>query len=167
MLQGLFFFEEDFDLDQLRRNFDFYEPKTVHESSLSPCVHSILASRLGMHDKAYEMYLRTARLDLEDYNNDTDEGLHITSMAGTWMSIVKGFGGVTVADGQLSIAPSLPVHWDALRFHLYFRENVLMAEIKANTLLLTNTSGPDITIRVNGNPVEIAKGSAKTVDTSI
>ncbi len=87
-------------------------------------------------------------------------------MAGTWMSIVKGFGGVTVREGQLSIAPYLPAQWDALRFHLYFRENVLMAEIKSGTLLLTNGSGPDITVLVNGHEVEVKQGAAATVDTS-
>ena len=94
VLQGLYLFEDDFDLEMIRRNFDFYEPMTVHESSLSPCVHAILASRLGYKERAYEFYLRTARLDLDDYNNDTEEGCHITSMAGTWMSVVKGFGGM-------------------------------------------------------------------------
>jgi maltose phosphorylase len=94
VLQGFYFFEDDFTEDEHRRNFEFYEPRTVHESSLSPCVHSILAAKLGMDDKAYEMYLRTARLDLDDYNNDTEDGLHITSMAGTWMSIVEGFAGM-------------------------------------------------------------------------
>ncbi|MCB0641345.1 MAG: glycoside hydrolase family 65 protein, partial [Phaeodactylibacter sp.] len=83
VLQGFYFFEDHFDQDTIRRNFEFYEPMTVHESSLSPCVHSILASRLDMPEKAYEMYLRTARLDLDDYNNDTEDGCHITSMAGT------------------------------------------------------------------------------------
>ena len=96
VLQGLYFFEDEFDTETLRRNFDFYEPMTVHESSLSPCVHSIQASKLGKKEKAYEMYLRTARLDLDDYNNDTEDGCHITSMAGTWLAVVKGFGGMRV-----------------------------------------------------------------------
>ena len=93
VLQGLYFFEDRYDNETIRKNFDFYEPMTVHESSLSPCVHVILGSKLGYKQRAYELYLRTARLDLDDYNNDTEDGLHITSMAGTWMSVVKGFGG--------------------------------------------------------------------------
>src|SRR5690606_30326945 len=84
VLQGIYFFEDEFDEDTIRRNYDFYEPLTVHESSLSPCVHAIIAAKLGKEEKAYEFYLRTARLDLDDYNNDTEDGLHITSMAGTW-----------------------------------------------------------------------------------
>ena len=98
-LQGIYLFEDEFDMETIERNFDFYEPMTVHESSLSPCVHSILASKLGRKEKAYEMYLRTARLDLDDYNNDTEEGCHTTSMAGTWMAFAKGFAGMRVREG--------------------------------------------------------------------
>jgi maltose phosphorylase len=102
VLQGMYFFENDFTKEEIARNYDFYEPITVHESSLSPCVHSILAAKLGKEDKSYEFYTRAARLDLDDYNNDTEDGCHITSMAGTWMSIVKGFGGMTVSNHQLN-----------------------------------------------------------------
>jgi maltose phosphorylase len=94
-------FEDDFTIDRIKKNFDFYEPMTVHESSLSPCVHVILASKLGYKEKAYEMYLRTSRLDLDDYNNDTEDGCHITSMAGTWMSVVKGFGGMRIKENRI------------------------------------------------------------------
>ena len=85
VLQGLYLFRDRFDEGTLRRNFDFYEARTVHESSLSPCVHTILAAQLGLMDKAYELYLRTARLDLDDYNREVEEGCHVTSMAGSWL----------------------------------------------------------------------------------
>ncbi len=118
VLQGLYFFEEDFDRDTHRRNFDFYEPMTVHESSLSPCVHSILACKLGKTEKAYEMYFRTSRLDLDDYNNDTEDGLHITSMAGTWLSVIKGFAGIRIKNTELEIHPHLPEQWKSLTFRM-------------------------------------------------
>ena len=121
VLQGIYFFEDDFDLDTIKRNFDFYEPMTVHESSLSPCVHSILAAKIGREDKSYEMYLRTSRLDLDNYNNDTEDGLHITSMAGTWLSIVKGFGGMTVKDDELHFDSFLPSAWEGIEFKIKFR----------------------------------------------
>ena len=103
-------------------NFDFYEPSTVHESSLSPCVHSILAT-LGRYEKAYKMYLRTSRLDLDDYNREVHEGLHITSMGGTWMSVVYGFGGMSILEGLLCFDPALPENWEALSFISYFTGN--------------------------------------------
>lgn len=124
VLQGLYFFEDDFDEETHRRNFDFYEPMTVHESSLSPCVHSILACKLGKTEKAYEMYLRTSRLDLDDYNNDTEDGLHITSMAGTWLSVIKGFGGVRIKNTELEINPHLPSQWKSLTFRMNTKAGV-------------------------------------------
>jgi len=124
VLQGLYFFEDDFSAAQLKANFDFYEPRTVHESSLSPCVHAILAARLGYEEKAYEMYMRTSRLDLDDYNHEAHEGLHITSMAGTWMAVVQGFGGMRVQDNQLLFSPMLPARWEAYQFRVLFRGQV-------------------------------------------
>ena len=113
VLQGLYFLGDRFDIETKKRNFDFYEPRTVHESSLSPCIYSIIAAEIGYEDKAYELYLRTARLDLDNYNNDTDDGLHITSMAGTWMSIVHGCD-FKVVNGVLSLNPFIPKAWQAV-----------------------------------------------------
>ncbi len=147
VLQGLYFFEDEFDLETLRRNFDFYEPMTVHESSLSPCVHSIQASKLGMADKAYEMYLRTARLDLDDYNNDTEDGLHITSMAGTWLAVVKGFGGMRVSkDGMLSFAPYCPAGWSSLSFKIRFRGVLLQITVTQQDVTVQNFSELPVTL---------------------
>jgi len=151
VLQGLYFFEDDFDQETHRRNFEFYEPMTVHESSLSPCVHGILASKLGMHDKAYEMYLRTSRLDLDDYNNDTEDGCHITSMAGTWLAIVKGFGGQRVIDNRLSFTTSIPEKWEELAFKIKFRKNLLEVTINQNETKIINLEGPSIDIFLNGH----------------
>jgi len=153
VLQGLYFFEDDFDTETHRRNFEFYEPRTVHESSLSPCVHGILASQLGMHDKAYEMYLRTSRLDLDDYNNDTEDGCHITSMAGTWLAIVKGFGGQRVEDDTLSFSTSLPANWQELSFKIKFRKNLLQVRIKPEGTNIINLEGPSIRLRLNGQMI--------------
>lgn len=151
VLQGLYFFEHEFDLETLRENFEYYEPRTVHESSLSPCVHSVLASRLGMDDKAYEMYLRTARLDLDDYNREVDEGLHITSMAGTWMAVVEGFAGKRVRDGLLSFEPRLPKKWKSYRFNVVYRDTVLSVDVRPKEVKLTGLSGPDLDVVVYGN----------------
>ena len=124
-LQGFYFFEDHFSQQQLKNHYDFYEPFTLHESSLSPCVHSILAVRLNKMEEAHSLYLRTSRLDLDDYNNEVEQGLHITSMAGTWMSVVNGFGGLKIKDGRLSVEPKLPMHWKALNFKINFRGNHL------------------------------------------
>ncbi len=126
VLQGLYLFEDHFDAATIRKNFDFYEPRTLHESSLSPCVHVVTAAYLDKMEKAYELYLRTSRLDLDDYNNEVHEGLHITSMAGTWLSVVEGFGGMRVKNGALHFNPKLPKGWNTLSFKIAFGGTTLL-----------------------------------------
>ena len=141
VVQGLYFFEHEFSEDMIRRNFDFYEPRTVHESSLSPCIHSILASGLGYDEKAYDLYLRTARLDLDDYNKEVDQGLHITSMAGTWMTIVEGFAGKRIRGGKLYFDPKLPDAWHGYSFKIWFRGRLLHIRIDAEQIQVTCEQG--------------------------
>ncbi len=156
VLQGLYFFEDEFDLETIKRNFDFYEPMTVHESSLSPCVHAILACKIGNYDKAYQMYLRTARLDLDDYNNDAKDGLHITSMAGSWMSVVKGFGGMKMEENLLSFRPIIPSQWQAYGFSVTYRGAILKLWIDQDQCTIDNTSNQDVTILINGDVCALA-----------
>ena len=155
VLQGIYFFEARFDTETIRRNFEFYEPRTVHESSLSPCVHSILAARIGEFDKAYEMYLRTARLDLDNYNNDTEDGLHITSMAGTWLSIVKGFGGMQLKGDKLSFYPMLPKEWDSYSFRINFRSNTIEVKVGKDEIIFSNLNGDDLNVEVYGETIQL------------
>jgi len=159
VLQGFYFLEDRFDIDTLRRNFDFYEPRTVHESSLSPCIHAILAAKLGDGERAYEFYLRTSRLDLDDYNNDTEDGLHITSMAGTWMSVVEGFAGMRVRDGQLQFTPFLPDSWQSFAFSIRFRSNILKVEINKNRVVLENKEGGDVAVKVYEDTFVVKEGA--------
>lgn len=149
-LQSFFLFEREFDKATLKRHFDFYEPLTVHESSLSPCIHTILASAIGYKEKAYELYLRTARLDLDDYNNDTEDGCHITSMGGTWMSFVQGFGGMRVNNDQLHFAPILPEKWEAYTFRIHFRDATIKIEVNEKEILFENLAPHKIALRVYG-----------------
>src|SRR5882762_10218316 len=153
VLQCMFTFEDDFTLEQIKKNFDFYEPMTVHESSLSPCVHVILASKLGYKEKAYEMYLRTSRLDLDDYNNDTEDGCHITSMAGTWMSVVKGFGGLKVTDGKLHFTPFIPDQWKSYSFRVKFRGRVINIKVSKTGTETLLESGDKLDIVLNNKTV--------------
>ncbi|MEO5602287.1 MAG: glycoside hydrolase family 65 protein [Cyclobacteriaceae bacterium] len=157
VLQGLYFFEDQYSIEALRKNFDFYEPMTVHESSLSPCVHVILASRLGYKQKAYEFYLRTARLDLDDYNNDTEDGCHITSMAGTWLSVLKGFGGMRVKDGKLGFNPFLPDQWKSYSFRLEFRNRVIKIKVTKDGVETKLESGEPLEILLKDQSVQLKK----------
>jgi len=164
VLQGLYFFEENFDKETIWKHFDFYEPITVHESSLSPCVHAILACRIERFEKAYEMYLRTARLDLDDYNNDTEDGLHITSMAGTWMSVVKGFAGMKIIEGTLAFDPYIPEQWKRYAFRVRFRSNVVSVEIAQGKLSLNLLQGRKMAVLVSGKEYDLELDKALEID---
>ncbi|MDO7137039.1 glycoside hydrolase family 65 protein [Algibacter lectus] len=162
-LQGFYFFEDQFSNEELERHFDFYEPFTVHESSLSPCVHSIQAAKLDRMEQAYTFYLRTSRLDLDDYNNEVHEGLHITSMAGTWMSIVEGFGGMRVKDDMLSFTPKIPKEWDEYSFKVNFRNHILKVNVNQSGAKFELEGDSDLQILVNNSPVTISRNSLLTV----
>ena len=154
VLQGIYFFGNQFSLEEKRRNFDFYEPMTVHESSLSPSIHAILAAELGKEAKAVEMYGRTARLDLDNYNNDTEDGLHITSMTGSWLAIVQGFAQMKTWDGKLSFAPFLPSDWTGYTFHINYRGRLLKIEVTEN-VTVSLLSGEALNLEVYGQSVEL------------
>ncbi len=159
VLQGIYLFEERYDLDTIKRNFNYYESRTVHESSLSACIHSILATKIKDIPTAYEMYLRTARLDLDDYNNEVDEGLHITSMAGTWLAIVEGFGGMRIKNGVVCIDPAIPDKWNSFSFNIRFRGNLLNFQISQKGTTVFNKQGGEISVIIGENKFLIDKGA--------
>lgn len=156
VLQGLYLFEEHFDKETIRRNFDFYEPRTLHESSLSPCIHVVTAAYLDKMDKAYELYLRTSRLDLDDYNNEVHEGLHITSMAGTWLSVVEGFGGMRVRDGALYFNPKLPASWNKLSFKIAFGGTTLLCSFGEENTVTNLGSDSAAKVFIGNKEVQLA-----------
>ena len=160
VLQGFYFFEDHISTEELQRNFEFYEAFTVHESSLSPCVHSIQAAKLDKMEMAYAFYLRTSRLDLDDYNKEVEEGCHITSMAGTWMSIVEGFGGMRVKDDALHFSPKIPKEWKGYSFKINFRNQVLEVVINHNKTQFALEGTKEMTVFVNGKPVLVKPKSS-------
>ena len=163
VLQGLYFFESDFDLNTISENVNYYEPFTVHESSLSPCVHSILFSLIKNEKKAYEMYLRTARLDLDDYNNEVSEGLHITSMAGTWLSIVEGFAGVRVKYNELRLNPILPKNWKSYSFNIVHNNQRVYFKVHKKGVSIANNGNDDLVIYLNKKRQLIPSNNQKEI----
>jgi len=155
-LQGFYFFEHHFKTEDLEKHFDFYEPFTVHESSLSPCVHSIQAALLGRMEQAYSFYLRTSRLDLDDYNKEVKEGCHITSMAGTWMSIVEGFGGMRVKNDQLHFSPKIPKEWRSYSFKVNFRNHILKVNVSHDRTEFTLDKGEALAVDLDGKTIKVA-----------
>ncbi|MFV8392375.1 glycoside hydrolase family 65 protein [Flavobacterium sp. LB2P6] len=163
VLQCFYFFEDHFSKEELKNNFEFYESFTVHESSLSPCVHSIQAALLDKMDMAYTFYLRTSRLDLDDYNKEVEEGCHITSMAGTWMSIVEGFGGMRIKEDLLHFSPKIPKEWEGYSFKINFRNQILKVAINHKETTFSIDGDKELKIIVNGQPIVVKSENLVTV----
>ena len=150
VLLGLYLYGRNFDTDTLRRNFRFYAPMTVHESSLSPHIHSILAARIGDMEQAYNLFMHATRMDLDDYNNEAEQGLHVTSMPGAWMALVSGFLQTYVIDGTLCLSPRLPSKWQGYTLRLNFRKRTLRVRVTKEGTDITLLEGEPLTVRVCG-----------------
>ena len=155
VLQGFYFFENDFSKSELESNFNYYEQFTVHESSLSACIHSILASRMNKIEKAYEYYIRASRLDLDDYNKEIKQGLHITSMGGSWMSIIEGFAGVRIFKEKLYINTNIPKNWDSYSFKLNVKNRKISVLINKHETKIELLLGEKINIVLNNQETTI------------
>lgn len=121
VLMFMLLYNGDFTTEQKKANYEYYEPRCIHESSLSPSVHSILASELGKRDEALNFFGFASRLDLDDYNRNTCEGLHTTSIAAAWLNIVYGFGGLRSDGDKLVLNPSIPAIWQGYSFKINYR----------------------------------------------
>ncbi len=158
LVLALFLRGERFTLDEKRRNFDFYEPLTTHDSSLSTCIFSIVASEIGYADKAYDYFMRTARLDLDDTHGNVKDGVHIANMAGTWMGVVMGFAGLRVRGGQLHFDPHRPARWLRYSFHVSHLGRRLRVGVAGETVTYDLLSGDPLEIWHRGQPQALALG---------
>ncbi|MHC1719388.1 MAG: beta-phosphoglucomutase [Clostridiaceae bacterium] len=157
VLQGLFFLKDYYDLETIKRNFDYYEARTVHESSLSLSLHAILASILGYKEKAFELFKRSCNLDLENLNKDTRDGCHITSMAGSWMCIVYGFAGLEIKDSNIHLNPYLPASWTSFCFNISFRNKIINIRICKDAVEISSDSDETFDIFLNKKLFRIKK----------
>ncbi|MFF9410255.1 glycoside hydrolase family 65 protein [Streptomyces anandii] len=146
----------EFDEEHIARNFAYYEPLTVRDSSLSACVQAVIAAQAGHLRLAYDYAAEAALMDLEDLEHNTRDGLHIASLAGTWMALVAGFGGMRRSGETLEFAPRLPEKFSRLAFSLQFRGRRLRVEITQQSATYTLLSGPPMHIRHHGERVTVA-----------
>lgn len=148
---------------QKRRDFDYYEPLTVHDSSLSASTWAILAAELGLLRSALEYFREGARLDLDDLHGNASHGAHMAAMAGTWLGLVWGFGGLRIDDdGSLHLRPSLPAGWQGYHFTLQWRERLLKLSVTAAGVRYELRRGPALTLWHNGAPVTLTPRIALT-----
>lgn len=140
----LFFLLEDlFTLDVKKANWNYYEPRTLHDSSLSLSTHCILANDMGDYDLAYQLFKRQSRIDLGPNMKSSDDGIHAAAIGGTWQCVVYGFGGVRMLNGKLRIDPHLPTAWKKLCFPIQWHGQTLKVEITKEQMLIENETGKE------------------------
>jgi maltose phosphorylase len=147
VLMFMFLYNQDFTYLQKKANYEFYEPRCIHESSLSPSIHSIFACELNKKDEAKKFFEFATRLDLDDYNCNTLEGIHTTSIAAAWMNIVYGFGGLRSDKQVLSINPMIIDNWTYYSFKINYQNSLIKVVVDQEKVRIINTGKP-VTINV-------------------
>jgi alpha,alpha-trehalose phosphorylase len=142
-----------------KRNFDFYEPLTTHDSSLSASIHAIVASELGYQDRAYEFFCESSRLDLDDYHSNVKDGLHFANMAGNWLALVNGFAGMREINQVLHFSRMFcPPRWEGFKFRLQFRGRILEIAVNSEEMSYQLLSGPSLEIIHRNAPLHLESG---------
>jgi alpha,alpha-trehalose phosphorylase len=143
---AMFLLGNEFSLDDKKRNFDYYDPLTTGDSSLSASIQSIAAAEIGYLDRAMEYGRYAILMDLADLGNNMSDGCHIASMGGTWMVLVYGFAGLRDFDGHITFRPRLPAGMTRLRFPLTVRGRLLDVSIEDGTTTYTLLEGDALKI---------------------
>jgi len=155
VLMFMFLYRSVFSLDEKQANYDYYEPRCIHESSLSPSIHSIFAAELGRLQEAVALFRFTTRLDLDDYNHNTAEGLHVTSLAASWMNMAYGFGGMCSDSDVLSFQPVLPPAWQGYHFQILYRGSLIRVEVSPQQAWIRVIEGNPVTLKIGGKVQEV------------
>ena len=161
---ALYLCGDRFDAEQKRRDFDYYEPITVRDSSLSASIQGIMAAEVGHLDLAFDYLRETALVDLHDLNGNTDSGLHIGSLAGGWLVAVAGFGGLRDHGDTLAFAPRLPAQLTRLRFRLRYRGRRLCIDIGREGVRYALLEGEPLDVLHHGEPLTIGAGEPQALE---
>ena len=148
-----------FSRDLKIRNYDYYEPKTTHDSSLSPAIYSIIGSEIGYKKQAYNYFMQTARLDLDDYNENAYQGVHTACMGGTWLALVQGFAGMRMFDGKLYFHPHLPDNLEEYQFRLRFKSSQIEVTVDEDSVEYLLISGDKVEFKHYDKIVKLDEGN--------
>ncbi len=157
VLMMMLLYNGRFTEEELKANYEYYEPRCIHESSLSPSVHSILAVQLKKHEEAYQFFQFATRLDLDNYNRNTSEGLHTTSIAAAWMNIVYGFGGMRSDQDKLTFKPSIPKAWNSYSFRICYQDDIIEVSINKEHASFKTLNGSEIAVVIYCKEVVLKK----------
>src|SRR3954469_2535493 len=162
LVLALYLRGDAFSPQQKVRNFEYYEPLTVRDSSLSACTQAVVAAEVGHLELAYDYFGEAALMDLADLQHNTRDGLHIASLAGTWIAAVAGFGGMRDHDGSLRFSPRLPEALDRLAFRLCFRGRRLLVDVRSEQATYSLRQGTPLEIIHHGEPAPLIGGQSLT-----
>ena len=150
------------DTDEMRRTFDYYDPLTTGDSTLSACVQSVVASAVGYADAAHGYFLDALTVDLLDTHGNTADGLHVASCGGTWLALVAGFGGLRDTDGRLRFAPRLPEGWERLRFRITVRGQQVEVDMTPGATTYSLLEGTGLMLEHHGEELRLTSAAPVT-----
>jgi alpha,alpha-trehalose phosphorylase len=148
--------------EEKRRTFDYYDPLTTGDSTLSACIQSVMAAEIGRPEAALDYFVRAATVDLEDLHGNSADGVHIASCGGTWLALVAGFGGLRDGDGQVCFAPRLPAGWSRLRFRIQVRGQLLEVDMTPGATVYRLLEGSGLLVEHFGEPLRLRPGTPLT-----
>ncbi|MEV7634539.1 glycosyl hydrolase family 65 protein [Pseudarthrobacter enclensis] len=152
---------QDFTAEQKQRAFDFYDPITTGDSTLSACVQGIMAAEVGYSREALRHFTNAAFIDLDDTHGNTIDGVHIASTGGVWSSLVSGFAGLRDQGAVPYFDPRLPREWDGLAFHLKLRGRLLLVQLVSGAITLTVQDGEPLDVDVRGQVLTVGAEPVK------
>lgn len=161
---AMFLRGDEFTEDQKRANFEYYDPLTTGDSTLSAVVQSIIAAEIGYCDEAFEHFSKALVVDLADVHGNAADGIHVASAGGVWSALISGFGGMRDYRGDISFDPRVPAEWDGLTFRITVRGSQIKVRATHHELTLENVDGGDFDCTVQGQPVEVHEGETVTVE---
>lgn len=150
-----FIFEDAQSEETIRNSFDYYEKITTHDSSLSSCIFSIVASKLGLSKKAYEYFNESAKLDLFNTHKNTKDGIHTANMGGNYMAIVYGFAGLRIKESGIYFTPSIPEEWNEYRFKINYEDSQIKVVINHKLCKFYLKKGSTKQIHINNKPYDL------------
>ncbi len=151
----LYLFPDRFSPGLKKKNYDYYETRTMHKSSLSPCVYAIAGLDVGDHRRAYDYFMKTSYLDLFDLNKNASDGIHGAATGGAWMTVIHGFAGMRIRRANLCFDPWLPRKWKELDFTCYWQGSLLGVKVTHRSIRIRLLQGKAVSVTVQGKQYKI------------
>ncbi|MFH1684430.1 MAG: glycosyl hydrolase family 65 protein [Candidatus Margulisiibacteriota bacterium] len=159
----LYLFPDRFSLELKKKNYEYYEARTMHKSSLSPCVYAIMGLEIGDHRRAYNYFMKTSYIDLLDLNKNAADGVHGAAMGGAWMAVNHGFAGMSIRRGNLCFDPWLPKQWQELSFTCFWQGSLLSVRISHRSISLRVLSGKAVRVTVQDKQHKVSSKRSVSV----